>query len=45
MDSHEAEGEVEHPFAFAFALGVERRSVVPLMGESPGIERFFEQRE
>ena len=43
MASHESEGEVEHPFAFMFALGLERRSVVPLLEESPGIKRLFEQ--
>ena len=35
--SREAESEVEP--AFAFAVGVGRRRAVPLVGESPGVER------
>ena len=44
---HEVEGEVEHPFAFVFCVGHGGgggRRVIPVIGESPGIERCFEQR-
>jgi hypothetical protein len=34
-----AESEAELAFAFKFALGVGRRRVVPLVGNSPGVEQ------